>query len=149
MIHVQDSRWRHKCASSFAGHVLQLQLQLQCFEQDKQLHQTWQSAILTMQQWHILHCTLRYYNCTNCDQLHVKICPALLDSNGDTARVRVACSFQLHHENSLINPSSSSRHSLIVLIDPVTTCTNQYTNSTHIYASFTRYNNKQSDSHQC
>src|SRR6218665_1501302 len=23
-----------------------------------------------------LHCTLRFYNCTNCDQLHIKICPA-------------------------------------------------------------------------
>jgi len=30
---------------------------------------------LTMQQLHILHCTFRFYNCTNCDQLHVKICP--------------------------------------------------------------------------
>jgi len=28
-----------------------------------------------MQQLHILHCTFRFYNCTNCDQLHVKICP--------------------------------------------------------------------------
>jgi len=24
---------------------------------------------------HILHCTFRFYNCTNCDQLHTKICP--------------------------------------------------------------------------
>jgi len=29
---------------------------------------------LTMQQLHILHWTFRFYNCTNCDQLHVKIC---------------------------------------------------------------------------
>jgi len=32
---------------------------------------------LTMQQLHILHCAFRFYNCTNCDQLHVKICPAV------------------------------------------------------------------------
>jgi len=31
---------------------------------------------LTMQQLHILHCTFRFYNCTYCDQLHSKICPA-------------------------------------------------------------------------
>ena len=31
---------------------------------------------LTMQQLHILQYTFRFYNCTNCDQLHVKICPA-------------------------------------------------------------------------
>src|SRR6218665_1843245 len=30
---------------------------------------------VTMQQLHILHYTFRVYNCTNCDQLHVKICP--------------------------------------------------------------------------
>ena len=30
---------------------------------------------LTMQQMHILHCTFRFYDFTNCDQLHVKICP--------------------------------------------------------------------------
>jgi len=24
----------------------------------------------------LLHCTFRFYNCTNCDQLHVKIRPA-------------------------------------------------------------------------
>jgi len=23
----------------------------------------------------LLHCTFRFYNCTNCDQLHVNICP--------------------------------------------------------------------------
>jgi len=36
---------------------------------------------LTMQQLDILHCTFWFYNCTSCDQLHVKICPA---SNGST-----------------------------------------------------------------
>jgi len=30
---------------------------------------------VTMQQPHILHCTFRFYNYTNCDELHVKICP--------------------------------------------------------------------------
>jgi len=34
---------------------------------------------LTMQQLHILHCTCRSYNWTNCDQLHVKICPAFVE----------------------------------------------------------------------
>jgi len=34
---------------------------------------------LTMQQLHILHWTFRLYNCTNCDQLHVKICPGLFN----------------------------------------------------------------------
>ena len=33
---------------------------------------------LTMQQPRILHCTFRFYNCINCDQLHVKICPAYI-----------------------------------------------------------------------
>jgi len=33
---------------------------------------------LTMQQLHILHYTFRFYNCTNCDQLHVKICPGII-----------------------------------------------------------------------
>jgi len=31
---------------------------------------------MTMQQLHILHCKFRFYNCANCDQLRVKICPA-------------------------------------------------------------------------
>jgi len=31
---------------------------------------------LTMQQLHIIQCTFRLHNCTNCDQLHIKICPA-------------------------------------------------------------------------
>src|SRR6218665_637434 len=30
---------------------------------------------LTRQQLHILHCIFRFYNCTNCNQLHVTICP--------------------------------------------------------------------------
>jgi len=29
-----------------------------------------------MQQLQILQCTIGFYNCTKCDQLHVKICPA-------------------------------------------------------------------------
>jgi len=34
---------------------------------------------LTMQQPYILHCTFRFYNCTNCDQLYGKICPGTED----------------------------------------------------------------------
>jgi len=30
---------------------------------------------LTRQQLYILHYTFRFYNCTNCDQLDVKLCP--------------------------------------------------------------------------
>jgi len=29
---------------------------------------------LTMQQLNNLYCTFRFYSCTNCDQLHVKVC---------------------------------------------------------------------------
>ena len=36
---------------------------------------------LTMQQLHIVHCTFRFYNCTNCDQLHVKICSDVDNDN--------------------------------------------------------------------
>ena len=51
---------------------------------------------MTMQKVHILHCIFLFYNCTNCDQLQVKICPdcgrlrnplllpqALINYNGD------------------------------------------------------------------
>jgi len=31
-----------------------------------------------------LHCTFWFYNCTNCDQLHVKICPAINRFSSDT-----------------------------------------------------------------
>src|SRR6218665_4197300 len=33
---------------------------------------------LTVQELHILHCAFGLYNCSNCDQLHTKICPALV-----------------------------------------------------------------------
>jgi len=33
-----------------------------------------------MQQLHFLHYTFRFYNYTNCDQLHVKICPGQNDT---------------------------------------------------------------------
>jgi len=42
------------------------------FKQDLQLLIIGQ---LTMQQLHTLHCTFRFYNCTNCDQPHTTICP--------------------------------------------------------------------------
>jgi len=32
-------------------------------------------GLLAMQHMHILHCTFRFCNCTNRDQLHVKNCP--------------------------------------------------------------------------
>src|SRR6218665_1210818 len=44
--------------------------------QDLQLRKKWQIGQLTMQQLHVLYCSFRFYNCTNCDQLHTKICPA-------------------------------------------------------------------------
>ena len=40
------------------------------FKHYLQLHTTWQSANLQCN-----NCTFRFYNCTNCNQLHVKICP--------------------------------------------------------------------------
>src|SRR6218665_1630123 len=48
------------------------------FKQNLQLHKTWQSTNYNAETA-LLHCTFRFYNCTNCDQLglHVKICPGV------------------------------------------------------------------------
>jgi len=45
------------------------------FNQDLQ-PQNMEIGQLTIQQLHILHWTFQICNCTNCDQLYVKICPA-------------------------------------------------------------------------
>ena len=50
------------------------------FKQDLQLQKNMAIGQLT-RQLHILHCTFRFYNCTNCDQLHVKIFPGHKDTH--------------------------------------------------------------------
>jgi len=51
-----------------------------------------------MPKLHILHCTFRFYNCTICDQLHVKICPAYDHSVVTDAEYRLTRDYRTKKE---------------------------------------------------
>jgi len=59
-----------------------------------------------MQQLHISHCTVRFYNCTNCDQVHVKICPDQSQFQQISfSSIPLQCRQHLFHQSEIDNPS--------------------------------------------
>ena len=64
--------WKALCRVTIAGHIIS--------KHSLQPHKTWQSAnnIANATTAHFtLHIPI--YKCTNCSQLHVKICPGVMD----------------------------------------------------------------------